>query len=79
MICLDVPAGQRPPAAHNLTLTQEAGGWVLRWLGPKEQDPEDPNRILYYTVESKSDSQGGIWKTLNNHQIDVAEASYMSK
>ena len=28
--------GEKPGAARNLTLTQEAGGWVLRWLGPKE-------------------------------------------
>ena len=51
--------GEKPVAATNLTLTQEAGGWVLRWIGPNEKDltEEDPKKIIYYTVEHKQDSQ----------------------
>ena len=47
--------GEKPGAARNLTLTQEAGGWVLRWLGPKEDSD-----IKYYTIEHKQDSQVNI-------------------
>ena len=47
--------GPKPGAATNLTLTQEAGGWVLRWIGPKEESAEAP--ITYYTIEYKQDSQ----------------------
>lgn len=72
---LDGPLGERPTAATNITLTQEAGGWVLRWDGPKEPD----TNILYYTIEIKKDSQGGEWIPLTDQKIDVAEASYMSK
>ena len=71
---LDVPPGERPPPATNLTLNQEAGGWVLRWEGPKEPDPN----LLYYTIEKKKDSQGEKWKRFAEY-IDVEEASYMSK
>ena len=49
-LCTDGP-GEGPGAATNLTITQEAGGWVLRWVGPKD-DKEDSS-ILYYTVEHK--------------------------
>ena len=70
----DVPPGERPPPATNLTLTQEAGGWVLRWEGPKE--PE--SNVLYYTIEKKKDTQGEEWKRFAEY-IDVEEASYMSK
>ena len=71
---LDVPLGERPPPATNLTLTQEAGGWVLRWEGPKEPD----SKVLYYTIQKKKDTQGEEWKKLAEY-IDVDEASYMSK
>jgi hypothetical protein len=71
----DGPLGERPTAATNITLTQEAGGWVLRWDGPKEPD----TNILYYTIEIKKDSQGGEWIPLTDQKIDVAEASYMIK
>ena len=66
--------GERPPTATNLTLTQEAGGYVLRWQGPS-----DPTKILYYTVEIKKDGQGEKWRPLTDHRIDTEEASYMSK
>jgi hypothetical protein len=71
---LDGPVGERPPPATNLTLTQEAGGYVLRWQGPS-----DPTKILYYTVEIKKDGQGEKWGPLTDHRIDTEEASYMSK
>lgn len=74
-LTLDVPPGESPPAATNLTLTQEAGGWVLRWMGPKEHDPN----LQYYTVQVKKDSQGGEWTALTDMKIDVEEASYMSE
>merc|ERR1719223_1291251 len=64
----DVPPGERPPPATNLTLTQEAGGWVLRWEGPKE--PE--SNVLYYTIEKKKDTQGEEWKRFAEY-IDVEE------
>ena len=35
----DVPPGEAPGPATNLTLDQEAGGWVLRWIGPKVSCP----------------------------------------
>ena len=66
--------GERPPPATNLTLTQEAGGYVLRWQGPA-----DTSKILYYTVEIKKDGQGEKWRPLTDHRIDTEEASYMSK
>lgn len=75
LIIVDVPPGERPPPATNLTLTQEAGGWILRWEGPK--DPDTAN-ILYYSIEKKKDSQGETWKRFAEY-IDVEEASYMSK
>ena len=70
----DVPPGERPPPATNLTLTQEAGGWVLRWAGPEGPD----SKILYYTIQKKKDSQGEEWRVISKY-IDVEEASYMSK
>ena len=30
-----MPPGEAPGPATNLTLEPEAGGWVLRWIGPK--------------------------------------------
>jgi hypothetical protein len=57
-----------------LTLTQEAGGYVLRWQGPP-----DTSKILYYTVEIKKDGQGEKWRPLTDHRIDTEEASYMSE
>ena len=48
--------GEKPGAATNLTLTQEAGGWVLRWVGPKEDTAKD---IIYYTIEYTEDPQ--VW------------------
>ena len=69
----DVPPGERPAPATNLTLNQEAGGWVLRW----EPNLTDSN-ILYYTIEKKKDSQGEEWKRFAEY-TDVEEASYMSK
>ena len=71
----DIPPGEAPPPATNLTLSQEAGGWVLRWEGPKDPDPN----LMYYTVQIKKDSQGGEWVPLTDQKIDVEEASYMSK
>ena len=50
-LCADGP-GEKPGAATNLTLSQEAGGWVLRWLGPKED-----TGIVYYTIQHKEDSK----------------------
>eukprot|EP00095_Tigriopus_kingsejongensis_P006307 snap_masked-scaffold61_size441589-processed-gene-2.1 protein:Tk06307 transcript:snap_masked-scaffold61_size441589-processed-gene-2.1-mRNA-1 annotation:"protein turtle isoform x8" len=70
----DIPPGEAPPAAQNLSLTQEAGGWVLRWQGPKD----DPS-LLYYTIQIKKNSQGAKWKPLTDQKIDVDEASYMFK
>ena len=70
----DGPVGERPPPATNLTLTQEAGGYVLRWQGPA-----DSSKILYYTIEIKKDGQGEKWRPLTDHRIDTEEASYMSK
>merc|ERR1719188_279006 len=49
-----VPPGEAPGPATNLTLDQEAGGWVLRWIGPKKEGKEDPN-LRYYTVQIKKD------------------------
>lgn len=69
----DIPPGEAPGAATNLTLTQEAGGWVLRWVGP----PDD-SKLIYYTVQIKKDSQGEEWMPLTDSKIDVEEASYMS-
>jgi hypothetical protein len=69
----DGPVGERPPPATNLTLTQEAGGYVLRWQGPA-----DTSKILYYTIEIKKDGQGEKWRPLTDHRIDTEEASYMS-
>ena len=71
---IDGPVGERPPPATNLTLTQEAGGYVLRWQGPP-----DTSKILYYTIEIKKDGQGEKWRPLTDHRIDTEEASYMSK
>ena len=45
-------SGDGPGTASNLTLSQEAGGWVLRWIGPKEDTD-----IRYYTIQIKQDSQ----------------------
>ena len=74
LILPDGPVGERPPPATNLTLSQEAGGYVLRWQGPS-----DLTKILYYTVEIKKDGQGEKWRPLTDHRIDTEEASYMSK
>lgn len=71
---LDIPPGEAPGPATNLTLTQEAGGWVLRWLGPP-----DESKLIYYTVQIKEDSDGQKWMPLTASKIDVEEASYMSK
>ena len=56
-------------------LTQEAGGWVLRWRGPK-----DDSKVLFYTIEYKIDV-GDEWQKLGGSttRIDKDEASYMSK
>ncbi|XP_059095272.1 protein turtle-like isoform X4 [Tigriopus californicus] len=70
----DIPPGEAPPPATNLSLTQEAGGWVLRWQGP----PKGSN-VSYYTIQIKKNSQGGKWKPLTDQKIDVEEASYMFK
>ena len=72
---LDVPEGEQPPPATNLTLTQEAGGWVLRWEPPKD---ENKSSVLYYSIQKKKDTQGEEWKNLAEY-IDVDEASFMSK
>ena len=72
----DVPPGERPPPANNLTISQEAGGWVLRWQGPEDSAKE--SNILYYTVEKRKDNKGEPWLKLAEY-IDVDEASYMSK
>ena len=73
----DVPPGERPPPAINLTMSQEAGGWVLRWQGP-EQESDKESSVLYYTVEKRKDNKGEPWIKLAEY-IDVEEASYMSK
>jgi hypothetical protein len=70
----DVPPGEAPQPATNLTLTPEAGGFVLRWVGPKE----DPN-LVYYTVQIRQDSQDMEWTALTDQKIHVDEASYLSK
>ncbi|XP_040573911.1 protein turtle isoform X4 [Lepeophtheirus salmonis] len=70
----DAPPGERPAPATNLTLNQEAGGWVLRWITPKEDPP-----IQYYTIQVKTDSQGSKWLPLTDQKVDVEEASYMFK
>ena len=74
----DIPPGEAPDPATNLTLTQEAGGWVLRWIGPKDQDPKDPNRLIYYTIQIREDQEGKEWTPFTDKKIDVDEASYMS-
>ena len=65
---------EKPGAPHGLNLTQEAGGWVLRWFGPK-----DDSKVLFYTIEYKTDSIDENWLPLTDTKIDKAEASYMSK
>ena len=47
---------------------------MLRWQGPEGPD----SNILYYTIEKRKDSQGETWKRISKN-IDVEEASYMSK
>ena len=73
----DGNAADRPGAPTGLNLTQEAGGWVLRWSGPK-----DDSKVLFYTIEYKTDSSNdAVWQKLGGRhaKIDKAEASYMSK
>ena len=87
----DVPPGERPPPARNLNISQEAGGWVLRWEGPgSDGDSDDSegaedaegtgsNGILYYAVEKRKDKDDDKdWQRIADN-IDVKEASYMSK
>jgi hypothetical protein len=71
----DVPAGERPPSATNLTIVREAGGFVLRWEGPEGSDVEK-SKILYYTIEKKKEK--GEWNRISKN-IDVEEASFMMK
>jgi hypothetical protein len=71
----DVPPGERPPSATNLTIVREAGGFVLRWEGPEGSDAEK-SKILYYTIEKKKEK--GEWNRISKN-IDVEEASFMSK
>lgn len=70
----DTPPGLAPAPATNLTLSPEAGGWVLRWIG----DLSD-QKLLYYTVQVKGISQGDKWAKLTDSKIDKEEASYLSK
>lgn len=64
-----------PEPATNLTLQQEAGGFVLRWVGAPEN-----SSVLYYTVEYKTDpDEDAPWYPLSENRIDRDEASYMSK
>lgn len=73
----DIPPGDKPTKAVNLNVTQEAGGWVLRWDPPSEDDENPP---LYYTVEFKPDSgKNDSFTQMTDLKIDVDEASYLSK
>ena len=74
-----MPPGQAPGPATNLTLEPEAGGWVLRWIGPKDDQGNDDPNLRYFTVQIKKDSQDEQWQPLSDQKIDVDEASYLSE
>ena len=74
----DVPLGEQPPRALNLNVSEEAGGWVLRWEGSNETLANNRTKVLYYTVEKRKDKDGEPWQRLAEY-IHVEEASYMSK
>jgi len=65
---------EKPGAPHGLNLTQEAGGWVLRWFGPK-----DDSKVLYYTIEYKTDTNDPNWHKFTEAKVDKEEASYLIK
>ena len=70
--------GEQPPRALNLNVSEEAGGWVLRWEGSNETLANNRTKVLYYTVEKRKDKDGEPWQRLAEY-IHVEEASYMSK
>ena len=61
--------GPKPNPPHNLTISVVQGGYILKWIAPKE----DAAAVAYYTVDYQVDT---TWKRLSKTEIMPSETSF---
>ncbi|XP_065563829.1 uncharacterized protein LOC136029401 isoform X2 [Artemia franciscana] len=69
---LNIRSGPKPNPPHNLTISVVQGGYILKWIAPKE----DAAAVAYYTVDYQVDT---TWKRLSKTEIMPSETSFFVK